>query len=57
MLTGDLGHTAQEIGYNCGVLSRDVDSNDLFKLESVDHDQLTSEVLQLSDKIKQSKLS
>jgi len=44
MLTGDLGHTAQEIGYNCGVLSRDVDSNDLFKLESVDHDQLTSEV-------------
>ena len=23
MLTGDLGHTAQEIGYNCGVISRD----------------------------------
>ena len=23
MLTGDLGHTAREIGYNCGVMSRD----------------------------------
>ena len=24
MLTGDLGHTAQEIGFNCGVLSSDL---------------------------------
>ena len=27
MLTGDLGHTAKEIGYNCGVMSRDENVN------------------------------
>ena len=36
MLTGDLGHTAQEIGFNCGVMSRDETLNELFKLESVE---------------------
>ena len=36
MLTGDLGHTAQEIGYNCGVLSRDENLNDVYKLQSND---------------------
>ena len=35
MLTGDMGHTAQEIGYNCGVMSRDASTTSLFKLETM----------------------
>ena len=41
MLTGDLGHTAQEIGYNCGVISRDEKTNSIFKLEANDGDTLS----------------
>ena len=33
MLTGDMGNTAQEIGYNCGIISRDSDLQDIFKIE------------------------
>ena len=41
MLTGDLGHTAQEIGYNCGVISRDEQTNSIFKLEANDGETLS----------------
>lgn len=41
MLTGDFGHTAQEIGYNCGIISRDQNTNSVFKLESMDKESLT----------------
>ena len=36
MLTGDLGHTALEIGYNCGILSRDIAHNTVMKIEGND---------------------
>jgi len=35
MLTGDLGHTAKEIGFNCGIMSRDESSNAIYTLEAV----------------------
>ena len=36
VLTGDLGHTAQEIAYNCGVMSRSTEVNEVFKIETTD---------------------
>ena len=33
MLTGDLGHTAKEIAFNCGVMSRDNSVNSIVTLE------------------------
>ena len=33
MLTGDQGRTAQEIGYNCGIISRDKASNPVYTIE------------------------
>lgn len=35
MLTGDLGHTAKEIGFNCGILSRNADKNSIYTFEDV----------------------
>ena len=42
MLTGDLGHTAREIGYNCGVMSRDENVNTVVKVESTNADELST---------------
>jgi phospholipid-transporting ATPase len=42
VLTGDLGHTAKEIGYNCGVLSRDMKVNDIYNVESTDGETLAN---------------
>ena len=39
MLTGDLGHTAQEIGYNCGILSRDSDKHITMRLNTLDNEE------------------
>lgn len=55
MLTGDLGFTAQEIGFNCGVMDRQ--STALFKLEVGEGASLTQEVASLSLQIAQSKQS
>ena len=52
MLTGDLGHTAEEIGYNCGVISRDSYTAEIFRLDSIDREELSAEVNQLGERIK-----
>jgi len=35
MLTGDLGHTAKEIGFNCGIMSRDESINAIYSLDAI----------------------
>lgn len=44
VVTGDLGHTALEIAYNCGVMSRSTESSEVFRLETTDLMQLSNEV-------------
>ena len=53
MLTGDLGHTAQEIGFNCGVISRNEQENEIFKLEATDCQDLSDQIRDYSKKIKE----
>lgn len=55
MLTGDLGHTALEIGYNCGVLSRDESTNALYKIEESSEKEVTEKVRELKPKVAQSR--
>lgn len=55
MLTGDLGHTAKEIAFNCGVMSRDDRVNSIFTLEAIDSNELKQHILDASEGIKQSK--
>ena len=44
MLTGDLGHTALEIGFNCGVLSRDEQTNDIYNIDANDSATLNEQL-------------
>ena len=55
MLTGDLGHTAQEIGYNCGVISRDEQTNEIYKLEATDGETLSRLINQHATSIENSR--
>ena len=55
MLTGDLGHTAREIGYNCGVMSRDENVNTVVKVESTNGEELTTQIHKVKDQIIQAK--
>ena len=52
MLTGDLGHTAQEIGYNCGVMSRQSNQARLFKLETIESAEISELAKQIKECIK-----
>ena len=51
MLTGDLGHTAKEIGFNCGILTRDSDRNSIYNLEDVKKENLECSVTEIAKKI------
>lgn len=51
MLTGDLGHTAKEIGFNCGILSRDSDKNTIYNLEDVNKEDLECSVTEIAKKV------
>ena len=51
MLTGDMGATAKEIGYNCGVMSRDQNETSLFKIESLDRNEIAEQIIQLKQDI------
>ena len=44
MLTGDQGVTAKEIGYNCGVMSRDANECALIEIDTVDVEELKQKV-------------
>ena len=44
MLTGDQGSTAKEIGFNCGVMSRDEDKCKLIEIDSIDAEQLKEDM-------------
>lgn len=44
MLTGDMSHTAEEIAFNCGVMSRDPQVNLIVRFE-------TTEAIELSQKV------
>lgn len=52
MLTGDLGHTAKEIAFNCGVMSRNEDVNSIFSLEAIDANELKQHIIDASEGIK-----
>jgi len=52
MLTGDLGHTAKEIAFNCGVMSRNEDVNSIFSLEAIDTNELKQHIIDASEGIK-----
>lgn len=41
-----MGHTAEEIGFNCGVMSRDPQVNLIVRLSATDADELTQRVKQ-----------
>ena len=41
MLTGDSGQTAEAIGYNCGLVQRDENQSNIFKLEGADINQIS----------------
>lgn len=41
MLTGDQGHTAKEIAFNCGVMSRDDKVNSIFNFEAEGEEKLS----------------
>jgi len=55
ILTGDLGHTAQEIGYNCGVMSRDQSKAELFELKKVQEAEVMTTATQVRESSKQGK--
>ena len=51
MLTGDMGHTAKEIGFNCGILSRDESKNAILSIESVQKSQLSNDITDCAKKV------
>ena len=55
MLTGDLGHTAKEIGFNCGILSRDKKKSTILNLQANDKESVQKEILSLKNDLIQSR--
>lgn len=53
MLTGDQGVTAKEIGYNCGVMSRDPNECALIEIDTVDVEELKHHVKEAQNASKQ----
>ena len=54
MLTGDLGHTAKEIGFKCGILSRDLQDVN-YTLDAITKEEVQEKVKELSLLIAESK--
>lgn len=55
MLTGDMGQTAEEIGFNCGVMSRDPQVNTIIRLAGTDKSELSEMVKQAVKDVEQAR--
>ena len=51
MLTGDQGATAKEIGFNCGVMSRDENQCKLIEIDTIDAEGLKAEMRTHADEM------
>ena len=55
MLTGDMGQTAEEIGFNCGIMSRDPQVNKIIRLACTDKSEFSEMVKQAVKDIEQAR--